>query len=94
MSASGHYSLSKEKTYLGWMSRFKAYVQGREPHLLETDDVKKYLSHLALRGRVSASTQNQAFNALLFLQEGELSHAASQLIYSESGFTEPGRPCR
>jgi len=62
-----HYSLSTERTYLGWISRFKSYVQGLEPHLLQTDDVKKYLTHLALHGRVSASTQNQAFNALLFL---------------------------
>ena len=62
-----HYSLSTEKTYLGWIARFKTYMQDREPHLLEANDVKKYLTHLALRGRVSASTQNQAFNALLFL---------------------------
>jgi len=38
-----------------------------EPHILEANDVKNYLTHLALHGRVSASTQNQAFNALLFL---------------------------
>jgi len=62
-----HYSLSTEKTYLGWIGRFKVYVEDREPHLLEADDMKKYLTHLALHGRVSASTQNQAFNALLFL---------------------------
>jgi integron integrase len=62
-----HYSLSTEKTYLGWIARFKTYAQDREPQLLEADDVKKYLTHLALHGRVSASTQNQAFNALLFL---------------------------
>jgi len=62
-----HYSLSTEKTYLGWIARFKTYMQDREPHLLEANDVKKSLTHLALRGRVSASTQNQAFNALLFL---------------------------
>jgi hypothetical protein len=61
------YSLSTERTYLGWIARFKTYVRDREPHLLEPDDVKKYLTHLALHGRVSASTQNQAFNALLFL---------------------------
>jgi integron integrase len=62
-----HYSLSTEKTYLGWISRFKTYLRDSEPHLLEPNDVKKYLTHLALHGRVSASTQNQAFNALLFL---------------------------
>ncbi|OGQ11842.1 MAG: integrase [Deltaproteobacteria bacterium RBG_19FT_COMBO_46_12] len=62
-----HYSLSTEKTYLGWIGRFKTYMQGRDPHLFEANDMKKYLTHLALHGRVSASTQNQAFNALLFL---------------------------
>ena len=62
-----HYSLSTEKTYLGWLGRFKIYMNDREPHLLEANDMKKYLTHLALHGRVSASTQNQAFNALLFL---------------------------
>jgi len=62
-----HYSLSTEKTYLGWIGRFKTYMQDREPKLLQANDVKKYLTHLALHDRVSASTQNQAFNALLFL---------------------------
>lgn len=62
-----HYSLSTEKTYLGWIGRFKTYMQDHDPHLLEANDMKKYLTHLALHGRVSASTQNQAFNALLFL---------------------------
>ena len=62
-----HYSFSTEKTYLGWIARFKTYVQDRDPQLLGADDVKKYLTHLALHDRVSASTQNQAFNALLFL---------------------------
>jgi integron integrase len=62
-----HYSLSTEKTYLGWIGRFKNYIKDRDPTLLESNDMKKYLTHLALHGRVSASTQNQAFNALLFL---------------------------
>jgi len=62
-----HYSLSTEKTYLGWIARFKTFVQDRDPHLLEANAMKMYLTHLALHGRVSASTQNQAFNALLFL---------------------------
>lgn len=62
-----HYTLSTEKSYLAWIARFKNYVRDCEPHLLENDDMKKYLTHLALHGRVSSSTQNQAFNALLFL---------------------------
>ncbi|MFB3887804.1 MAG: integron integrase [Thermodesulfobacteriota bacterium] len=62
-----HFSLSTEKTYLGWIARFKTFLKDRDPHLLEANDMKKYLTHLALYGRVSASTQNQAFNGLLFL---------------------------
>jgi hypothetical protein len=48
-----HYSLSTEKTYLGWIVRFKTYMQALDPHLLKADDVKKYLTHLALHDRVS-----------------------------------------
>jgi integron integrase len=62
-----HFSLSTEKTYLGWIARFKTFLKDRDPHLLDSNDMKNYLTHLALHGRVSASTQNQAFNALLFL---------------------------
>ncbi|MEW6377871.1 MAG: integron integrase [Thermodesulfobacteriota bacterium] len=62
-----HFSLSTEKTYLGWIVRFKTFLKDRDPHSLESNDMKKYLTHLALHSRVSASTQNQAFNALLFL---------------------------
>lgn len=62
-----HYSLSTEKTYLGWLTRFIAYMKDREPSVIDGNDIKKYLTHLAVHNRVSASTQNQAFNALLFL---------------------------
>lgn len=67
-----HFSLSTEKTYLGWIARFKTFLKERDPHSLEAEDLKKYLTHLALHGRVSASTQNQAFNALLFLYRNVL----------------------
>jgi len=62
-----HYSLSTEKTYLGWLTRFIAYMKDREPSVIDGNDIKKYLTRLAVHDRVSASTQNQAFNALLFL---------------------------
>lgn len=64
-----HYSLSTERSYLDWAKRFFGYVyetKGNES-AFAADDIKQYLSHLAIKGRVSASTQNQAFNALLFL---------------------------
>ena len=64
-----HYSLSTERTYLDWTKRFFGYVheiKGDET-AFSVDDIKQFLSHLAIKRRVSASTQNQAFHALLFL---------------------------
>ncbi len=67
-----HYSYSTERTYIDWVKRFYHYVINEKKkdissHTLDTNDVKDYLSYLALKKRVSASTQNQAFNALIFL---------------------------
>lgn len=74
-----HFSLSTEKTYLGWIARFKTFLKDRDPQRLETNDMKNYLTHLALHGRVSASTQNQAFNALLFLYRHTLHKEVADL---------------
>ncbi len=66
-----HYSYSTERTYLQWIKRFLEYTgqtaKKETAAALETSDCKNFLSHLALKERVSSSTQNQAFNALLFL---------------------------
>lgn len=65
-----HYSYSTEQTYLDWAKRFLAYTaETKKANITDCDgdDVKSFLSHLALRHKVSSSTQNQAFNALLFL---------------------------
>jgi integron integrase len=62
-----HYSRRTEKAYIGWIRRFISSNRGRDPRELGAPEVKEFLSHLAVHGRVSASTQNQAFSALLFL---------------------------
>lgn len=64
-----HYSYSTERVYLDWLERFFAYITGvREKNKeIEAGDIKEFLTYLAVRRRVSASSQNQAFNALLFL---------------------------
>jgi integron integrase len=69
-----HYSYRTEQTYLEWIGRFFEYTTGRgeTESRLSAQDVKDFLSHLALVRRVSSSTQNQAFNALLFLFRGVL----------------------
>jgi integron integrase len=56
-----------EKAYLAWIRRFISYNNGRDPHGLGEAEVTRFLSMLAVQGRVSASTQTQAFSALLFL---------------------------
>ena len=65
-----HYSYSTEQTYVEWSRRFYAWLAetgvGAAP-VIRSEHVREYLSHLALRQRVASSTQNQAFNALLFL---------------------------
>lgn len=65
-----HYSYATEKTYVGWMRRYVAYHLVRvQAGTAETGaaEVTAYLSWLATQRKVSASTQNQAMNALLFL---------------------------
>jgi len=65
-----HYSYSTERTYLQWSGRFLDYVittEKKELSAISSADFKDFLSHLALKQRVSASTQNQAFSAVLFL---------------------------
>jgi integron integrase len=62
-----HRSYRTEKAYLGWVRRFYRFLGGRSPYSLESADVKDFMTHLAVEQKVSASTQNQAFNAILFL---------------------------
>lgn len=56
---------STEKAYVGWLREFYVHCGGKNPRRLVAQDVKDFLSHLAVERRVSKSTQNQAFNALL-----------------------------
>ncbi|NQZ70662.1 MAG: integron integrase [Lentisphaeria bacterium] len=61
-----HYSYSTEKTYTQWITRFARYID-KKPNEVDSQSVKQYLSYLAINRNVAAATQNQAFNALLFL---------------------------
>ncbi len=57
-----HYSRNTLKTYADWMRKFQSYLRNKPPDALSAPDVKAYLAYLAVRCKVSASTQNQAFN--------------------------------
>ncbi|MGC9323632.1 MAG: integron integrase [Desulfomonilia bacterium] len=62
-----HYSLSTEKTYISWIKRYMLFHRMRHPREMNTRDIESFLTHLAIDLKVSSSTQNQAFNAVLFL---------------------------
>ena len=62
-----HFSLRTEEAYLGWIKRFILYHDKRHPRDMGAAEVERFLTHLAVERRVSASTQNQALGAILFL---------------------------
>lgn len=62
-----HYSYRTEESYSQWIRRFIFFNGKRHPREMGADEIQNFLSDLATRGRVSASTQNQALSALLFL---------------------------
>ena len=67
-----HYSLSTEKTYLHWIRRFVLSTGRRHPRDVGLVEIEAFLTHLAVDGKVSASTQSQALSALLFLYRNVL----------------------
>lgn len=62
-----HYSFRTEKSYVGWIRRFILFHGKRHPRDMGAPEVEAFLTHLAVDRKVSAGTQNQALNALLFL---------------------------
>lgn len=62
-----HYSLRTEETYVDWARRYILFHDKRHPKDMGANEVEAFLSHLAVERHVSASTQNQAKAALLFL---------------------------
>ena len=69
-----HLALSTERNYLHWVERFLRFHREQagqwvHPEQLAAHGVEQFLTHLAVQGKVSASTQNQALAALLFLYQ-------------------------
>ena len=62
-----HYSYRTEETYIQWIRRYILFHNKRHPKEMGVPEIEAFLSHLAVEGNVSASTQNQALSALLFL---------------------------
>lgn len=62
-----HYAIRTEQSYVDWIKRYIYFHDKTHPKDLGAQDVEAFLTHLAVEGRVSASTQNQAKSAILFL---------------------------
>jgi integron integrase len=62
-----HYSRRTEECYVNWARRFILFHHKRHPRTMSATEVEQFLTHLAVAQRVSASSQNQALNALVFL---------------------------
>lgn len=74
-----NYSPATLRTYRQWVEKFQAFLHSKPPDALDTEDVKAFLTDLAVRLGVAASTQNQAFNALLFFYRHVLNREFGQV---------------
>jgi integron integrase len=78
---SRHYSRRTEQTYCHWVKRFIYFHKVRHPAEMGEPEINAFLTHLAVKERVTASTQTQALSAILFLyrhvigrEVGDLGH--------------------
>ena len=74
-----HYSRKTLKTYANWSRQFQRFLKNKPPQELTGDDVKAYLTHLAVDCHVASTTQNQAFNSLLFFYRHGLKREFGEL---------------
>jgi integron integrase len=62
-----HYSIKTEEAYIGWIKRFIYFNNKRNPSEMGAEEIRDFINHLAVKNNVSAATQNQALNGILFL---------------------------
>ena len=67
-----HYSIRTEETYVNWIKRYILFHNKTHPAELSEVHIRNYLSHLAIKQKVAASTQNQALNAIMYLYKNIL----------------------
>jgi integron integrase len=75
-----HYAYRTEESYIQWIYRFILFHNKRHPKDMAEPEVQAFLTHLAVVGKVAASTQNQALSALLFLYRHVLQQPLSDSI--------------
>ena len=85
-----HYSYMTEKAYVGWIKRFIFFHDKRHPAEMGEAEIGRFLSSLATDSHVSASSQNQALNAILFLYKAVLGKGIGYV----TGVVRAKRPSR
>jgi site-specific recombinase XerD len=85
-----HYSRRTEEAYLHWIRRYIEFHQHQHPRQFAEGDVNRFLTSLAVKEHVAASTQNQALSAILFLYE----HVLQQPLDRIEGVVRARRPKR
>jgi len=78
------FSYSTEKSYVGWIYRYIVFHGKRHPLEMGNKEVEAFLTHLAVERKVSASTQNQALNALVFLYNKVLKNPLGDMAFNNS----------
>jgi integron integrase len=84
------YSLRTEQAYLDWIRRFILFHEKRHPADMGEEEIAAFLTHLAVDLKVAASTQNQAFSALLFLYQ----HVLERKLEFIAGVERVRRPAK
>jgi site-specific recombinase XerD len=76
---SRHYSRRTEQTYCQWIKRFIYFHKMRHPAKMGESEINAFLTHLAVKEKISSSTQTQALSALLFLYRQTLDREIGDL---------------
>jgi len=87
-----HRSYQTEKSYVSWVESFRKFFSGKSPEQLTEDDIQQFLSFIVVEKRVSASTQNQALNALIFFFRHAMKKEPSEAIAAVRSYQKPRLP--
>ena len=79
-----HYSRGTEEAYLHWIRRLLLFHNGTHPRELAENDINRFLTHLAIREKVAASTQNRALAAVLFLELLGHKDVQTTIVYTQA----------
>lgn len=75
-----HYAIETEKSYLSWIKRYITFHDKKHPKEIGAKEIEAFLGYLAVKLKVAASTQNQAFNAMIFLYKHVLRNEITEPI--------------